>query len=43
LLCDIIGRDVEAGLIPDDEEVLEQLVKDICINNAKNYFNLPNS
>jgi glucuronate isomerase len=43
LLCDIIGRDVAAGLIPDDDEVLEQLVKDICINNAKNYFNLPNS
>jgi glucuronate isomerase len=43
LLCNIIGRDVEAGLIPDDTEVLNQLVKGICIDNAKSYFSLPKS
>ena len=43
LLCNIIGRDVEAGLIPDDADVLDQLVKGICIDNAKSYFSLPNS
>lgn len=43
LLCDIIGRDVAAGLIPDDEDVLDSLIADICVGNAKNYFNLPNS
>jgi len=26
-------------LIPDDQELLDQLVADICYNNAKNYFN----
>jgi glucuronate isomerase len=41
LLCGIIGQDVEAGLIPDDLEPTNQLVKDICYNNAKNYFNFP--
>jgi glucuronate isomerase len=40
LLCNIIGQDVEKGLIPDDTEVLNQLVKGICIDNAKSYFSL---
>jgi len=39
LVCSILGSDVEAGLIPDDQELLDQLVADICYNNAKNYFN----
>jgi len=40
LLCQIIGQDVEAGLIPGDKEPLDELIKDICFNNAKNYFNI---
>jgi glucuronate isomerase len=40
LLCNIIGQDVEKGLIPDDIEALNQLVKGICIDNAKSYFSL---
>lgn len=38
LLCRIIGDDVENGLIPDDETLLENMIKDICYYNAKNYF-----
>lgn len=38
ILCNIIGSDVEAGLIPPDIERLGTMVEDICFNNAKNYF-----
>jgi len=38
ILCNIIGGDVEAGLIPNDLELLGKIVEDICFNNAKNYF-----
>jgi glucuronate isomerase len=41
LVCQIIGTDVEAGLIPDDKELLDTLVAGICFNNAKNYFDFP--
>ncbi len=41
LLCSIIGSDVEAGLIPDDKDLLNKLVADICYDNARNYFNFP--
>lgn len=41
LLCGIIGQDIEAGLIPDDADLTDQLVQDICYNNAKNYFKFP--
>ena len=39
LLCDILGRDVEAGLLPGDEKWLGGMVRDICYNNAHDYFN----
>ena len=38
LLCNLIGNDVERGLIPDDKESLYRMVEDISYNNAKNYF-----
>ena len=41
LLCNIIGSDVEAGLIPNDSELLETLVTDISFRNAQRYFNFP--
>ena len=40
LLCAMIGRDVEAGLIPDDPEQLGRLVENICYKNAEHYFGL---
>lgn len=42
IVCSIIGSDVEAGLIPDDKDLLDTLIADICYNNAKNYFKFPN-
>ena len=38
ILCQMLGSDVEAGLLPADMELLGQMVEDICFNNAKNYF-----
>lgn len=34
ILCDEIGRRVDAGLIPDDSEALDALVRGICFDNA---------
>jgi len=41
LLCDIFGRDVEAGLLPGDVPHLGKIVQDICWNNAVRYFGIP--
>ncbi len=39
ILCNLIGKDVENGEIPNDMDLLGSIVEDICYNNAKNYFN----
>ena len=41
LLCDIFGRDVDAGLLPGDLPHLGGIVGDICWNNAVRYFGIP--
>ncbi|MDN5205076.1 glucuronate isomerase [Fulvivirgaceae bacterium BMA10] len=38
ILCNLIGDDVEKGLLPNDMETLGELVKNVCYVNAKNYF-----
>jgi len=38
VLCNLIGRDVENGEIPDDEGLLGGLIGNICYNNASRYF-----
>jgi glucuronate isomerase len=43
LLCNILGRDMQRGLIPDDERLVGPMVQDICYNNARNYFGFGNS
>ncbi len=40
VLCNLLGNDVEKGLIPNDMEMLGKMVQDICYNNAKAYFGL---
>jgi glucuronate isomerase len=37
-LCNMIGNDVETGLIPADLDLLGKMVEDISYNNARNYF-----
>ncbi len=39
LLCNLLGKDVHNGELPNDIEWLGGLVQDICYRNAKQYFN----
>jgi glucuronate isomerase len=43
LLCSQIGRWVEDGEYPLDEDALAQIVRDVCYNNAKTYFRFSTS
>ena len=36
---ELLGNDVEKGLLPNDEEILGRMVEDISYNNARRYFN----
>ena len=38
LLCNLIGRDVHEGKLPNDPTWLGEIVRNICYFNAKNYF-----
>ena len=38
IFCSLVGEWVESGEYPDDKETLENLVKNVCIDNAKIYF-----
>ena len=40
ILCNLIGQWVEDGEYPNDEKTLEKIVRGICFDNAKRYFNL---
>jgi glucuronate isomerase len=40
ILCNMLGEDVRRGEVPNDMELLGNLVEDICFRNAKNYFGL---
>lgn len=39
ILCNLIGNMVDDGEYPEDWKHLEMIVKSICYNNAKEYFN----
>ena len=38
ILCNLIGRDVHNGELPNDTEWLGSIVEDICYRNVKQYF-----
>ncbi len=39
-LCNLLGRDVENGEIPNDEALLGGLIGNICFGNASRYFGI---
>lgn len=39
-LCNLLGADIEAGLIPNDDALVGAMVKNICHANAKAYLGL---
>lgn len=43
ILCNLLGKDVAQGELPNDEKWLGKVAQDICYYNAKAYFNFPNA
>jgi len=41
VLCNLVGRDVENGEIPDDDSLLGPMIQNICYANAQRYLRLP--
>jgi glucuronate isomerase len=41
VLCNLVGRDVENGEIPDDDSLLGPMIQNICYANAQQYMQLP--
>jgi glucuronate isomerase len=41
VLCDIVGRDLERGELPNDDALLGRMISDICYANARRYLRLP--
>jgi hypothetical protein len=41
VLCNLLGRDVENGEIPDDETLLGPMIRNICYGNARQFLRLP--
>lgn len=40
VLCNLLGNDMENGELPIDLELIGSMVRDICYNNAVNYFGI---
>ena len=38
ILCNLLGNDMQAGLLPNDFDLIGRMVQDICYYNAKQYF-----
>lgn len=38
VLCNLLGSDIENGLLPDDERMIGSMIGDICANNAAAYL-----
>jgi glucuronate isomerase len=41
LLCNLLGEDVQRGLLPDDRATLAAIVEGACFFNARDYFRFP--
>jgi len=40
ILCNLIGDEMEKGLLPNDEKWMGDILKNIAYYNAKEYFNI---
>jgi glucuronate isomerase len=38
ILCNLLGTEIEQGLLPDDMQLIGGMVQDICYRNAAEYF-----
>jgi glucuronate isomerase len=41
VLCNLLGSEVESGQLPDDEELIGTMIRNICYDNAAKYFAFP--
>jgi glucuronate isomerase len=41
VLCNLIGKDIENGEIPDDDSLVGPMISNICYNNARQYLAFP--
>ncbi len=41
VLCNLLGRAMAAGEMPDDLALIGQMVQEICYSNAKAFFTFP--
>jgi glucuronate isomerase len=41
VLCNLLGMEMELGELPNDEELVGNMIRNICFQNASNYFALP--
>jgi len=39
-LCNLLGADVENGLVPDDDHLVGSMIRNICYQNAENFLGL---
>lgn len=39
-LCNLIGHDVEDGIVPDDDALLGPMIENICFGNARDFLRL---
>lgn len=40
ILCEIIGQDIEKGILPDDDSLITPLIEGVCYKNAQSYLGL---
>lgn len=40
VLCDLFGRDIEAGEMPDNDALVGPMIRDICYGNASRFLGL---
>jgi glucuronate isomerase len=43
VLCNLVGEDMEKGSLPNDEELIGTMIRNICFHNAARYLALPPS
>jgi glucuronate isomerase len=40
VLCNLLGADIDAGLLPGDEKLIGSMIENICFSNAANFLGM---
>lgn len=40
VLCNLLGRDIENGEVPEDDALVGSMIRNICYRNARNFLNI---